>query len=100
MRLYHEEYRYRVGAVYYISNPMSREYIARVSGKPVEEVRESKQQVYAMDVREFKTLKSARAYERLLLSEGKSVLFQTAKVTWMTPEEYEAELATLPKAME
>lgn len=100
MRLYHEEYRYRVAVVSYVSTPLSREFISEISGKPVDEVTESKQHVYSYEVYEFKTLKAARAREKQLLAEGKAVLFQTAKVTWLTPEEYEAELATLPKVME
>lgn len=78
MRAYHEEYRYRVVD------------IAFVEGK----------YVTAYRIYEFKTSKAARACETRLLREGKHVLYQTARVTWMTPEEYEAEVATLPKAAE
>jgi hypothetical protein len=100
MRLYHEEYRWRVAVVDFISTPFSREEIAALSGKPASEVRESKHQVYSYEVHEFKTLKGARDCEKRLLAEGKSVLFQMARVTWLTPEEYEEELGTLPKTME
>jgi len=78
MRAWHEEYRYRVIEV-----------LVAEAGY-----------VEAFDIREFKTIQAARNCERRWLREGKSVLFQTAKVTWLTPDEYEAELATLPKARE
>lgn len=102
MRLYHEEYRYRVAVVSYVSTPLSRETLAEFTGRPVDEykVSEDKPRAYSYEVYEYKTYKAAKAQEKRLLAEGKSVLFQTAKVTWLTPEEFEAELSTLPKAME
>lgn len=56
--------------------------------------------VEAWSIKEFKTSKAARAHEKRLIARGSSVLFQTGKLVWMTPEEYEEELKTLPKAVE
>lgn len=80
MRLYHEEYRYRVVSV--LIHP------------------HDSRMVVVQDLREFKTAKAAHRLEKQWLAEGKSVLYQTAKVTWLTPDEYQAEVETLPKAAE
>jgi hypothetical protein len=81
MRAWHNEYRYRVVEVMTVWGGED-------------------QHIEAWAIHEFKTLKAARACEERLMKKGKSVLFQTAKVTWMTPEEYEEEGKTLPKFME
>ena len=78
MRAYHEEYRYRVVEIQFVME----------------------NHVHAWSIKEFKTAKAARAHEKRLIANGSSVLFQTGKLVWMTPEEYEAELATLPKNVE
>ncbi|QIN94207.1 hypothetical protein PP459_gp026 [Streptomyces phage Wakanda] len=78
MRAYHEEYRYRVVEIMYVFEG----------------------HVEAWSIHEYKTHKAAKTMQDRLLREGKSVLFQTGKVVWMTPEELEEEAKTLPKPVE
>jgi hypothetical protein len=98
MRLYHWEYRYRVAVVFHVS--ISGEEMAYIMGEEPTKYAGMTQQVHASEVHEYKTIEAAKACEERLLAQGKHVIFQTAKVIWMTPEELDEEIAKGPQLVE